>query len=56
MATAALEDVEAETQEEAKARRNAEYLAKLDESISQIERNEVVTMTFEEWEQWIKNV
>ena len=45
-----------ETPEEAKARRNAEYLAKLDLSIQQIERGEVVSMTFAEWEEWIKNV
>ena len=51
-----LEDKITETPEEAKARRNAEYLAKLDLSLQQLERGEVVSMTFAKWEEWIKNV
>ncbi|MDR3231631.1 MAG: hypothetical protein LBT65_09320 [Synergistaceae bacterium] len=43
------------TAEEAKARRNAEYMAMLEESVRQHERGEVVSMTFAEWEEWIKN-
>ena len=39
-----------ETAEEAKARSNAEYLAKLERSFLQSDRGEVITMTFEEWE------
>jgi hypothetical protein len=39
-----------ETPEETKARHNAEYEAKLDLSFQQLERGEVVTMTFEEWD------
>jgi broad specificity phosphatase PhoE len=38
-----------ETAEEAKARKNAEYEAKLDKSFRELERGEVVSMTFEEW-------
>jgi hypothetical protein len=36
-----IHETEAETQEAAKARRNAEYLAMLDESFAQIEKGEV---------------
>jgi len=56
MTAVVLEEKKTETPEEAKARRNAEYLAKLDESFRQSERGEVVSMTFAEWEKWIKNV
>jgi hypothetical protein len=57
MPTATLErKTKIETPEEAKARRNAEYLAMLDESFAQLERGECVTMTFAEWEKWIKDV
>jgi hypothetical protein len=48
--------LEHETLEEAKARRNTEYLEMLDESFAQLERGECITMTFAEWEEWIKNV
>ncbi|GHV56372.1 hypothetical protein FACS1894216_20200 [Synergistales bacterium] len=41
--------------DDAKARRNAEYLAMLDESFRQHENGEVVTMTFTEWEEWLDN-
>ncbi|GHV31197.1 hypothetical protein FACS1894167_13190 [Synergistales bacterium] len=39
--------------DDAKARRNAEYLAKIDESLRQAENGEVITMTFTEWEEWL---
>jgi hypothetical protein len=45
-----------ETAEQAKARKNAEYEAMLDESFAQLERGECITMTFEKWEEWIKTV
>jgi hypothetical protein len=44
-----------ETPEEAKARRNAEYLAMLDKSFEQSERGEVISMTFAEWEEKFVN-
>jgi broad specificity phosphatase PhoE len=50
MATQAIE-----TAEEAKARRNAEYEAKLDKSFRDLERGDVVSMTFEEWEKKFGN-
>jgi hypothetical protein len=51
MTTAVLErETKPETPEEAKARRNAEYLAKLDRAFHEIETGKGVTMTFEEWE------
>jgi hypothetical protein len=57
MTTATVErETEIEMPEEAKARRNAEYLAMLDESFAQSDRGEVISMTFAEWEEWIKNV
>jgi hypothetical protein len=42
--------IKPETPEEAKARHNAEYLAKLDRAFREIEAGEGITMTFEEWE------
>jgi hypothetical protein len=45
---------EKETPEQSKARRNAEYLAKLDRSFKQAREDKVVSMTFAEWEEWIK--
>ena len=39
-----------ETDEEAKARRNAEYLAKLERGVRELEEGKGITMTFEEWE------
>jgi len=48
--TTLLEEKKTETSEEAKARRNAEYMATLQESFQQSDRGEVVTMTFQEWE------
>ena len=51
MTATTLEERKTETPEEAKARRNAEYMAMLDESFRQSRRGEVVTMTFEEWEE-----
>ena len=56
MTTVTLEHKLTETPEEVKARRNAEYLAKLEMSLQQHERGEVVSMTFAEWEEWIKRV
>jgi hypothetical protein len=56
MTTTTLEHKPTETPEEAKARRNEEYLAKLELSLQQHERGEVVSMTFAEWEEWIKSV
>jgi hypothetical protein len=38
-----------------KALRNAEYMAMLGESFRQLENSEVVTMTFTEWGEWLKN-
>ena len=32
----------------------AEYIAKIDLSLQQHEKGEVVNMTFTEWEEWIK--
>ena len=55
MTTIALEERKIETPEEAKARRNAEYMEKIDLSLQQHEKGEVVSMTFAEWEEWIKN-
>ncbi|MDR2175300.1 MAG: hypothetical protein LBO82_05110 [Synergistaceae bacterium] len=55
-ATTLERETRTKTPEEAKARRNAEYLAMLDESFAQSERGECVTMTFAEWEEWIRNV
>jgi hypothetical protein len=50
MPTATLErETRIETPEEAKARRNAEYLAKLDRAFCEIEEEKGITMTFEDW-------
>jgi hypothetical protein len=49
-------DKETETPEVAKARRNAAHLAKLEKSFQQSERGEVISMTFEEWEEKFGNV
>jgi hypothetical protein len=51
-----LEHKPTETPEEAKARRNAEYTAKLERSFQQSDRGEVISMTFEEWEKKFGNV
>ena len=51
MTTTTLEENKIETPEEAKARRNAEYMAKLERSFLQSDRGEVVTMTIKEWEE-----
>ena len=56
MTPTTLEEKKLETPEEAKARRNAEYMAKIDLSLQQHEKGEVVSMTFAEWEEWIDNV
>ena len=56
MTTVTQEDKLTETPEEAKARRNAEYLAKLERSFQQSDRGEVISMTFEEWEEKFGNV
>ena len=45
-----VEEKKTETPEEAKARRNAEYMAKLDRGIRELNEGKGVTMTFEEWE------
>jgi hypothetical protein len=55
MTTAALEHKPTETPEEAKARRNAEYLAKLERAVKEIDEGKGVTMTFEEWEKTFCN-
>jgi hypothetical protein len=56
MNTATLEQkTKPETPEEAKARRNAEYLAMLERSFQQSERGEVISMTFAEWEEKFVN-
>jgi hypothetical protein len=47
MTTAVIEEKKAETPEEAKARRNAEYLAMLDESFKQIKEGKVFVTTIE---------
>ena len=49
MATATLER-KIETPDEAKARRNAEYVAKLERGMRELEEGKGITMTFEEWE------
>ena len=46
---------EAEFNEMAKAHRNAEYLAKIDRSLSELEEGKGITMTFEEWEKTFCN-
>ena len=51
MTTTTLEEKKIDTPEEAKARRNAEYMAMLDESFQQSKSDQVVTMSFEEWEE-----
>ena len=48
--TTTLEENKIEASEEAKAKRNAEYLAKLDRGIRELEEGKGITMTFEEWE------
>jgi hypothetical protein len=45
MTTTTLEHKPTETPEEAKARRNAEYIAKLERSFQQSDREEVISMT-----------
>jgi hypothetical protein len=44
------QETNTETPEAGKARRNAEYMAKLDKAFREIEAGEGITMTFEEWE------
>jgi hypothetical protein len=53
--TALTYETKPETPEEAKARRNAEYLAKIDKALREIETGQGVTMTFEEWEKTFCN-
>jgi hypothetical protein len=48
--TTAMQETKTETPEATKARRNAEYEAKLDKAFREIEAGEGITMTFEEWE------
>ncbi|MDR2137094.1 MAG: hypothetical protein LBO68_02280 [Synergistaceae bacterium] len=56
MTTATLKrETNTETAEKAKARRNAEYLAMLERSFQQSEKGEVVSMSFEEWEEKFVN-
>ena len=55
MPTTLESETKIETAEEAKVRRNTEYLAMLDESIRQSERGEVVTMTFKKWKERFYN-
>jgi hypothetical protein len=55
MTTATVRETNKETAEEAKARRNAEYLAMLERSFQQSEKGEVITMTFAEWEEKFVN-
>ena len=50
MTTTTLEKDKIETPEEAKARRNAEYMAKLERSFRELDEGKGITMTFEEWE------
>ena len=47
MTTTTLEERKTETQEEAKARRNAEYMAKLERSLRQHEEGKVFITTIE---------
>ncbi|GHV50253.1 hypothetical protein FACS1894216_02100 [Synergistales bacterium] len=42
--------------DDAKARRNAEYLAKIDKAIKDLEEGRGITMTFKEWEEKYGNV
>jgi hypothetical protein len=49
-------ETNAETLEAAKARRNAEYLAKIDRGMKELDEGKGVRMTFAEWEEWIKGV
>jgi hypothetical protein len=51
MTTTTLEHkIKPETPEEAKARRNAEYLAKIDKAIKDLDEGKGITMTIEELE------
>jgi hypothetical protein len=52
----AANETEKETPEAAKARRNAEYMAKIDRGTKELDEGKGVTMTFAEWEEWIKGV
>ena len=54
-ATTVFKDQDIETPDETKERQNAEYLAMLEDSFQQLERGEIVSMTFAEWEEWLKN-
>jgi hypothetical protein len=43
------------TPEQAKARRNAEYLARIDRAAKNLDEGRGVTMTFKEWEEKFGN-
>jgi hypothetical protein len=49
-----MREIGTETPEEAKARRNAEYLAKIDRGMKELDEGKGISMTFAEWEEWIK--
>jgi hypothetical protein len=56
MTTVTLErETKTEPPEEAKVRRNAEYMAMLERSFQQSKRGEVISMTFAEWEEKFVN-
>jgi hypothetical protein len=47
-------ETNAGTPEQAKARRNAEYLAKIDRGVKELDDGKGISMSFAEWEEWIK--
>ena len=48
-------EIYAEALQEAKARRNAEYLAKIDKAFCEVETGRSEVMAFEEWEKMFCN-